>query len=173
MARAGEISTTYMPRALLIAAALLLIARVAVWGTTTQQDKQSQASAINWIPTKDFDRADAVEKRKLILYKFTAAWSDPCQRLESEILINHKVSDLAKSSFVPVVVQDRLREDGRNTDEVVDLQKRYHVFAFPTLVIADASGDSKGMLVGCSSSLATYRFLARAAQTQSYVATRK
>jgi thiol:disulfide interchange protein len=171
MARVAETSTTYMPRALLVAAIVLVLARVAVWAATTQQE--SQTSSIHWVPVQKLSQGDAAAKGKLILYKFSAAWSDPCQRLESEVLINHKVSDLAKTEFVPVVVEDRLREDGKNSELVGDLQKRYHVFAFPTLVIADADGDSKGVLVGCSSSLATYRFLARAAQTQTYVSARK
>ncbi|HEY9717907.1 MAG TPA: thioredoxin fold domain-containing protein [Trichormus sp.] len=164
MAPVAETSTTYMPRALLVAAIVLLVARAAVWAATTQQE--SPTSSIHWVPVQEFKQGDAAAKGKLILYKFSAAWSDPCQRLESEILINHKVCDLAKNKFVSVVVEDRLREDGKNSEQIVDLQKRYHVFAFPTLVIVDSNGDSKGLLVGCSSSLSTYRFLARAAQTQ-------
>jgi thiol:disulfide interchange protein len=154
-----------MPRALLVAAIVLLVARAAVWAATTRSES-SISSSIDWVPVRELKRGDAAAKGKLILYKFSAAWSDPCQRLESEILINHKVSDLANNKFVPVVVEDRLREDGKNSEQTVELQKRYHVFAFPTLVIVDSNGDSKGLLVGCSSSLSTYRFLARAAQTQ-------
>jgi len=165
MARAAETSTTYMPRALLVAAIVLIVARVAVWAATGQPDSPSQVSSIRWTALEDFKEKEAATRGKLVLYKFCAAWSDPCERLESEVLINHKVSDLANSDFMPVSVTDRLREDGKNTEQTADLQKRYHVFAFPTLVIADASGNTKGMLVGCSSSLATYRFLARAAQT--------
>src|ERR1700679_102981 len=105
MARVAETSTTYMPRALLVAAIVLLVARVAVWAATSQPE--SQTSSIHWTPVKELSQGAAAAKGRLILYKFSAAWSDPCQRLESEVLINHKVSDLAKSKFVPVVVEDR------------------------------------------------------------------
>ena len=172
MARAADTSTTYMPRFLVAAAIVLLVARAVVWFNTMHDGKQ-QISSVRWTPVEEFKRSASLANGKLVLYKFCANWSDPCQRLESEVFINHKISDLANADFLTVCVADRVREDGTNTPQIAELQKRYHVFAFPTLVIADANGDSKGVLVGCSSSLATYRFLARASQTESYVSAHK
>lgn len=99
--------------------------------------------------------------KKMILYEFYADWCTPCVRLEREVMTNDEIRDTIEKNFVCIRVTDRLKEAGKNDRLVADLQKRYRVFAFPTVVAVGADGESKGTLVGNSSSMAVYRFLTR------------
>lgn len=98
---------------------------------------------------------------KYVLYEFYAPWSDPCKKMESTSLSNAQVDKLIDEHFMPVRVTDRLKELGKNPRLVTDLQKKFRVFAFPTLVIVDDRGELCSTLVGNCSSLTTYRFLSR------------
>ncbi len=107
------------------------------------------------------DLAAVTAGGKLRLYEFYADWCTPCQRLERDVMTNQEIRQLIETNFQPLRVTDRQREDGRNEQAVTDLQKRYRVFAFPTLVCVGKDGEAVGTLVGNSSSLAVYRFLTR------------
>jgi thiol-disulfide isomerase/thioredoxin len=105
--------------------------------------------------------ADSRARNKYVLYEFYAPWSDPCKKMESTSLSNSQVDKLIDQSFFPVRVTDRLKELGKNPRLVTDLQKKFRIFAFPTLVIVDSNGETAATLVGNCSSLTTYRFLSR------------
>ena len=77
---------------------------------------------------------------KPILYDFTAAWCPPCHRLDAEAWNDPDTARSIGERFVPARIVDREREDGRNTPAIAELQRRYEIQAFPTLVVADASG---------------------------------
>jgi thioredoxin-related protein len=47
-----------------------------------------------------------------------------------------------------VRVIDRQQEEGRNPPDVEALQRRYRVRAFPTVIIADASGNELARMEG-------------------------
>lgn len=98
---------------------------------------------------------------KHVLYEFCSNTSDPCKKMESTSLANAQINSLIKDNFHPVRIVDRQREMGRNPRTVSDLHKKYHVFAFPTLVVADRNGEPVASLIGNCSSLTTYRFLSR------------
>ena len=44
------------------------------------------------------------------------------------------------TSFIPARVVDRAREDGSNPADISELQRRFEISGFPTLVVADADG---------------------------------
>lgn len=75
-----------------------------------------------------------------VLYEFTAAWCKPCHMLDAD-WEDKTVAGLVNTRFVPVRVVDRMREDGRNTPDISELQQRYEISAFPTLVIAGPDGQ--------------------------------
>lgn len=115
------------------------------------------------IPLSAKDKQD-IENGKLVLYEFVSDWSDPCRSMEQNALSNSNISSIIENKFVPVRITDRMREDGKNPKWVANLQKRYHIFALPTLVVVDSLGEQRAALIGNCSSLTVERFLNRVKQ---------
>ena len=93
---------------------------------------------VHWQPR---EKAAALSKasHKPVLYDFTAAWCSPCHLLDSD-WAEASIAERINASFVPARVVDRQREDGANPPDISELQRRFEVSGFPTLVIADADG---------------------------------
>lgn len=72
---------------------------------------------------------------KPILLDFNAEWCPPCRAMRQTVFENSKYSQGIQRAVIPVSIVDRVREDGRNPPEVDQLQSRYGVQAFPTLVV--------------------------------------
>ncbi len=195
----AERSVSYMPKWLVLAAALLVVLRVSdVVLTKVLSHNQifRRDNGISWaqIPTRDQLVAEAKRvastpqkpvqelspqsqaqlqellayskaEGKLLLLEFYADWSDPCKKMESTSLSNTQVAGLVSEHFMPVRVNDTQKQFGVNARLVADLQKRYRVFAFPTLIIIGNDESPVASLIGNCSSLTTYRFLSRALAT--------
>jgi thiol:disulfide interchange protein len=112
------------------------------------------------IPLSESDKAE-LASGKLVLYEFVSDWSDPCKNMEQNALSNRNITKVISTKFVPIRITDRVREDGKNPHWIANLQKRYHVFALPTLIVVDKQGDQKAALIGNCSSLTVERFLNR------------
>lgn len=109
--------------------------------------------------------ANGAANGRYVLYEFYANWSDPCKTMEATSLSNGQVKSLINEHFLPIRITDQVQESGRNPKIISELQKKYRVFAFPTLVIVDQSGKMVSTLVGNCNSLTTYRFLSRTLHT--------
>jgi thiol-disulfide isomerase/thioredoxin len=96
---------------------------------------------------------------KPILYDFTAAWCPPCHRLDAEGLSDPQIASLIDSAFLLSRVVDRKREDGKNPPATDDLEGRYSVRAFPTLVVATQNGRAIARLEGYPGRNSLLRFL--------------
>ena len=139
-------STRARPTALLVAAAVLLIARVAT-GIYEERHPPGLPDLVSWQPIAGAE-ARAREAGKPVLYDFTAEWCVPCQVMQREVFGDPVVAREIDLAFVPVRVLDRMREEGRNDPAVDALQRRFRVSSFPTLVVVPHGGGDPVVMVG-------------------------
>lgn len=119
---------------LLVAAALFRLVTA-----VTDEGEGHGAGLVKWTAPETAVAA-ARSSGKPILYDFTAEWCAPCKMLDRDGWADSKVAALVNESFVAARVVDRTREDGKNAPWVDELQQRYRVSAFPTLVVAAPDG---------------------------------
>lgn len=88
----------------------------------------------NWM---SYDDAVAESGRtgKPVFIDFSAEWCGPCQRLKQQVFEEGEHWDALRAVAIPVSIVDRRREDGSNPSQTDDLQRRYGVNAFPTLIV--------------------------------------
>lgn len=120
----------------------VLVAAVLFRVVTTVTDKDKKPGGEGLVRWQQHESAPALAARagKPILYDFTAAWCAPCHRLDKEAWGDDGIAGKVNAGFIPARVVDRQREDGKNAASIQELQRRYGIQAFPTLIIADPSG---------------------------------
>jgi thiol:disulfide interchange protein len=79
--------------------------------------------------------AESQRNGKPILIDFSADWCGPCQALKQTVFEDAQNGRIVKLAVIPVSVVDRNREEGENPGDIQELQDRYGVNAFPTLVV--------------------------------------
>jgi len=122
------------PMPLVWAAGLLFAGRIAT-GVWTAFSPVAEADYVAWHAIAGAE-AESRKTGKPVLYDFTAEWCGPCGQLKREVFGDKAAAERINTKFIPVRVTDRQSEEGRNPPEVADLQKRYGIEAYPTLVIA-------------------------------------
>jgi thiol:disulfide interchange protein len=131
-----------LPIALLVAALVLIAARVAI--PLLKSDAPKSAGGIQWLTPAEGLRL-AAASNKPILFDFTADWCQPCHVLDAEVFANPAIAREISERFIPIRVVDRRQEEGRNAPEVDQLQQRFGVRGFPTVVFADRAGERARM----------------------------
>lgn len=157
---APDRSAIATPRIFITATVLLILARLVVTAFELAHPP-APPQGVKWISLDQFVQMQGQTGGKLVLYEFYAEWCDPARRMETTTLTNKDLRTVIEDRFVPVRITDVAREKGQNPRLITELQKKYRVFAFPTLVIAHPNGDAASTLVGSCGSLTTYRFLSR------------
>ena len=152
--RAGSQSKISSVLLLVLAAAALF--RIVT--TVMDRGKDETVGLIRWTAAQSAAAA-ARSAGKPILYDFTAEWCGPCKMLDADGWADAKVAAFVNESFVPARVVDRAREDGRNPPWIDELQRRYSVNAFPTLVVAAPDGRQIAVAQGYSGKQKLAEFL--------------
>jgi len=152
--------TRRTPWLLLLVAAVLLVLRI-VTGLLEQRHPPDVADLIDWRPISGSESMARVTGRP-ILYDFTADWCPPCRLMKREVFADPEQARKISMLYVPVRVLDRAREDGHNPPEVDELQMRYRIDAFPTLVVVSA-GNAPQVFSGYPGKAQTIAWLERAA----------
>jgi thiol:disulfide interchange protein len=153
-------SSRRTPSWLLLVAGVLLVARIAA-SLYEARHPEERADLVQWRPLAQA-QATALATGKPILFDFTAEWCPPCRAMGRELFADKQGARRIETLFVPVRVLDRTREDGRNPYDVGVLQQRYHIEAFPTLVVVAADGRELGRVEGYPGKAATLQQLTRA-----------
>lgn len=134
-------------RVLWIAVWVLIVARVG-WEFVPPRNVDKDAdSLVKWVPIEEAQRLSASTNRPMLI-DFTAAWCPPCHSLDAEVFRNPEMAKMINERFVPVRVMDRMREDGRNLRAVSELQQKFRVNGFPTVVFTDGNGNERERMEG-------------------------
>ncbi len=143
-------------------AALLFRIVTAVMDRTTHSEGEAHRHPapplVQWVPLEKAAQASAAAG-KPALYDFSAEWCIPCHRLDEEGWGDEALAGIANQGFVPARVLDRSQEEGRNSPLVDELQRRYAVEAYPTLIAAGVDGKEIARLEGWAGPDALRKFL--------------
>ncbi len=159
-ARKREGSQSKLPPILLAIVAAAVVLRI-VTGLAGRQKAEEGPGLVRWVSREKAASAARGDVRPA-LYDFTAAWCMPCHRLDTEGWEDPEIAALVNASYKPARVVDREREDGRNSAPVEELQRRYSVSAFPTLVVASPDGRLIAKYEGYAGKERLRRFLEEA-----------
>ncbi len=152
----GEAQSSLPP--ILLAILLLAIIFRIVTALADREKKEAGEGLVRWGPMQSATAASRGTD-KPVLYDFTAAWCGPCHRLDAEGWGDPQIASLVNRSYLPTRVVDREREDGKNPPAIEELERRYSVNAFPTLVVASPDGRLIAKLQGFGGREKLLRFL--------------
>ncbi len=131
-----------IPVWLLALAGLLLAWRIALYMT-----HEPPPQRVQWLSLEQGMEA-ARATGMPVLIDFTADWCAPCHELDAQVFQDPELSAEINRRFITIRVTDRQREEGRNAPAVDELQRRYSVSGFPTIVFADRNGTELGRMEG-------------------------
>lgn len=114
---------------------------------TLNLEAKPVTSKLNWMTNFKEASAKAQKDKKPLLLFFTGSdWCGYCHKLENEVLDTTEFSDAVGDQFIFMVVDFpiRTRLDGEVMAQNKDLQKKYDVNGYPTIILIDENGQRIG-----------------------------
>jgi len=125
-------------------------------------DPRTRAIFSEWTTYDDALRQSR-DTGKPVMLDFSADWCPPCQALKRELFDAAAMGTTVKSAVIPVSLVDRMRETGQNPPQIEDLQRRYGIQAFPTLIVFSPATGRSLRLQGYAGATETLRWITEAA----------
>jgi len=149
-------STRARPTLLIGLAVALLLARVAS-GIYETSHPAPPGGLVHW-RSPDKVELMAMVQKKAVLYDFSAAWCEPCKKMEREVFADADAAELINASYLAVRVSD---EDA--SPIAASLRERHGVDGLPTLVVVTPGAKTPLRLEGYRSKRHTLAFLTSSA----------
>ena len=128
------------------------------------QASESQGSGgMSWYAMNDALQ-ESRRTGKPMLIDFNADWCPPCQAMKHEAFEDPAIARAVEAAVVPVSIVDRYREEGANPPEIQELQRRFGIDAFPTLVVIEPSTGKFVKHAGFPGAAGTQAWIVDAAQ---------
>ena len=120
---------------------MALLAALACW--------QVSAGELEWMTDLPKAQAKAKEEKKLVMMDFTGSdWCGWCIKLHKEVFSTADFTEYAKKNLVLVEVDfpNKKKQSAELKKANNDLQKKYKIEGYPTIIVLDGEGKKIGQL---------------------------
>jgi thioredoxin 1 len=114
-----------------ILAIVALLAYVAL-GTQSQKNTQNLSNNLNWHTDLNSALDEAKKTGKNVIVDFYAPWCSACTYLDENTFSDPQVQEKLSKNYVVVKI---------DIDKNPDLASKYKVYAVPTIIFLDSSGN--------------------------------
>jgi len=124
-------------------------------GPEAGHDSAERPELVQWQTPESYAQLTN-EPTKPILFDFSAVWCGPCKRLAKDVFADQESASYINENFTPVQVME---PNGEAPQSVQDLQNKFGVKGFPTLIVKGKADGQLRSIVGYPGKDATMDFL--------------